>query len=472
MIQTLTAYQIGDPSAILKETCLNLRKLEHFKAKYAEIIDCLDSLLQKRYFKWLSFFNEHYNKQPLIYTETVMALTSEMYGNDLLKTQTQYEFETTLLFYLKLFELPFSIAVRDDRTAIFLLRVALIYGRYASMQIRSFKKAGEKFRKQGLVISKEDVYGFFEVLFVKYETPQLFTSNLARLTSTETDILMFVLQGNNIRKHPKLPIPLSKKESYLLMNEMPAALHFTDEIVFRYLITAKFLSRIKNTELLVRFLSECRSFRYHPSAFYDRLATWADAYNILLTDDIGEYAIDFEHCLDYFEFSISEDESFSLKGRTLGSVIRSIDEWDRGISLMQYKRLVGHSWAKSAIEDVIIPYGKEVYHFTEITNGMGLREESELMKHCVFSYISHCIEGRCHIWSVSKEENGALQKYLTIEILRNEIVQVSGVQNARPTSDDILLIKSWAEMNDLKWNDGAPREYPFADGEEGDDAPF
>ena len=92
-----------------------------------------------------------------------------------------------------------------------------------------------------------------------------------------------------------------------------------------------------------------------------------------------------------------------------------------------------------------IVFMKDKYTFEEITTGKALAEESDVMKHCVFSYLSDCLARYSSIWSMKKAEGHEFKHYLTIEVVDQEVVQVSGKRNAKPKPGDMRVITEWAE---------------------------
>jgi hypothetical protein len=65
---------------------------------------------------------------------------------------------------------------------------------------------------------------------------------------------------------------------------------------------------------------------------------------------------------------------------------------------------------------------------------------SILQSHCVASYVSKCIEGKCHIFSIY---NNIIYERATIEVGK-KIIQIRGKFNAAPSKSCLQAIRDWA----------------------------
>ena len=91
------------------------------------------------------------------------------------------------------------------------------------------------------------------------------------------------------------------------------------------------------------------------------------------------------------------------------------------------------------------------YLITELTNESQLAHEGSVMKHCVGSYARRCAAGECSIWSLRQLRKGTWYSLVTIEIVRNRIVQASAVYNAVPAAEYQQIIKDWAERECIRF---------------------
>lgn len=415
-----------------------------FEIEMEDIERRVDLAYLKRLNEWFKFFNQYYAESICIYSGTIMSLVEAAFKNHLFRTQTNHEFETSLGFYKIIFNNKKFILVNKQEDACQLLNISLIFGKYPGMVLASVLKSIKKLED---VVNKNNLNLLFEELFIKYENPVILTKHLNLLTSVEIDVLMFLFQGNNIRKYPKLPLTMSKKEAHIFVNELPQSLTFDNNILERTLIFIKLLSaNPSRKELLVRFLFYSNSFKYTLATFYEDLDFWKRAFFLTCKIDEGNDNINIRECIDYFEFKkYMEDINYSLKGRTPASVARSIYQWHEDALYNKKKVLIKLKWDGTKSPDNIINYGNNKYLFREITNGKDLLLESEKMKHCVFSYIDRCYYGFTSIWSLRKKVDSEFKHQITIEIQNKRVVQIAGKRNRKATKSEIIIIKKWAE---------------------------
>jgi hypothetical protein len=437
-----------DIEILINET-RNLVKHRDLFDEVAGNLNTLDLTYQLRISKWLSFFNRNYSKNVCIYSYSVYALIEAIEENKLFKTQTEYEFEISIDFYKKIFSANFFISIENIEYAKQLLNISLILGKYPGMQIRSAYKA------IGLLINgvgANTLNQVFEYLFVKYENPKILTYNLNNLNIVEIDILMFILQGNNIRNHPNIPFPISKKESYILINKIPP-LKFSDNVIERSIATSKLIMASNNTNFLYGFFTYNKIFIFKIKTFLEDIDFWCDVYNLLLKVEWDYAYLSIQEFIDYFGFvKYHANKNFSLKGRSLNSIYNAIFNWHEDVDFENQKELIYLSWQGNSTKEYKIFIDDEKYLFNEITNGEELYRESDEMKHCAFSYIDLCFENYCSIWSMKKEINSSFKHYITIEVQNKKIVQIAGKRNRKPNKKDKKIIREWAKETEFTFS--------------------
>lgn len=168
-----------------------------------------------------------------------------------------------------------------------------------------------------------------------------------------------------------------------------------------------------------------------------------DFYSKNLNDlDIGTL----QDTLDYLKRIKDLDNSFSLKGRTLGSVIKLSNEWHR---LQQAAKFGSHlKWVGIPVESWKFEDKNNGIEWTieQILNSKDLYREGRKMRHCVYSYVSACAKGETAIFSL---KNNLHEHCVTIEVVKNEIVQMRGKFNRLPKTAERNIIHRWATRNRL-----------------------
>ncbi len=255
---------------------LNLTEIEHIVAKTEELVVnkqflkvlhnesnyAINHTFKIRLSKWLKFFNDRYNLNYYIYSNTIYVLFEACLHNELFKNQTEHEFEQSLCFYDKIINHPYLKNPFHFNHAKQILGLALIYGKYGSMQINSFKDALEKIKTE---ISENTLHDFFKCLFVKGEYPILFPINPTQFNESELELLM-----NSIASKTNL---INQKSKYELNSQVKAIKYFFEQM---------------DIEMIDAFLSdeytyqnsEKKEFLYELSLVFEQFQEAGDAYLI------------------------------------------------------------------------------------------------------------------------------------------------------------------------------------------------
>ena len=417
-------------------------QLQEFEDIYIAI-DFIEFPLLLRLHNWLIFFNNNYFKASGFYVYTIHALVDASMFNEIFITQTKHEFDTSLIFYEQIINSNSSFTISDEETAKLLLNISLVYGKYPGMLVRSTIK-GIKILHEGT--SDYQLNKLFEFLFVRYEDPYFLSKNLNSLGLVEIEALMLTLQGNNIRNYKKLPFHLSKKESYLLINQIPKNIKFEDNLLERSIICAKLLlSASARKELLIPFLTFSKIFRSNVKMFHDDISFWKSSFNLMCTVNWEASTFSLQEFIDYFEYKkYTEDPKYNLNHRTINSISRSIYRWHEYTQYTKTKETLSLKWSGIVGQNLQITHKKILYVIKQITSAQNLYMESEKMKHCAYSYLNGCVNGHTSIWSIKKVINSIYKPYLTVEVRRNKIIQIAGIRNRRPNKEDYEVIKLWA----------------------------
>jgi len=167
--------------------------------------------------------------------------------------------------------------------------------------------------------------------------------------------------------------------------------------------------------------------------------------------------------IDYVVHKRRENEDYSLKGRTIDSLLKKTDEWHR--QLARIKKVQGRSWVgidlpnwqmttgkkkESKTEEKTLEKEQTLYEIKQITFGKELAAEGKAMRHCVYSYARACESGRLSIWTLRKsywKRNIYIEKRLLTIELNNQnktIVQVRGFCNRFVNLEEIGILQKWA----------------------------
>ena len=159
--------------------------------------------------------------------------------------------------------------------------------------------------------------------------------------------------------------------------------------------------------------------------------------------------------IDLLRAAKEEDNGFSLKGRTLQSLRRRMQDWHR--ALQKQQAICGGSWPGSPLPDIEYSTGREdkaaIWRFRQIKTGNDLFAEGQRQHHCVASYKRFCASGEVSIWSLACEYPlGHINKGVTIELRKSgAIMQCRGLANRPPHANELVMVKRWAREHGLSW---------------------
>lgn len=183
---------------------------------------------------------------------------------------------------------------------------------------------------------------------------------------------------------------------------------------------------------------------------YFQLLSKGELNNNIDFSSISDYLYHIEHNLDR--------NNFSFKGRTLNSLIRLCDEWHQEQFKKKQQNTVKH-WEAWKINDFeFLEYLDEMrilfktWTIKQLLSSNQLFKESNVLKHCVSSYVGRCSNNSTRIFSLMCDD----KKELTIEVFNNQskfsICQVKGKFNRPPSRKEISIIDKWARKENLKMN--------------------
>lgn len=133
---------------------------------------------------------------------------------------------------------------------------------------------------------------------------------------------------------------------------------------------------------------------------------------------------------------------FSLKGRTMASVLAQTEQWHRGLARLRHHGpniSLATTWAGLPVADFVGGDEGRV-RITQLTSYWQLVEEGHALQHCVASYVQSCLKGRCGIFSLTFD--GVRQ--LTLEVTRDHIlVQARGKRNRPMAADERHWVGRW-----------------------------
>lgn len=168
---------------------------------------------------------------------------------------------------------------------------------------------------------------------------------------------------------------------------------------------------------------------------------------------------------DFLAYKLRHDYRFRLKGRTASSMVKLSNEWHLQ---MQRAKLDRHiQWNGLGMTDWTLEDQKEVWFVTELRDNKELVNEGRKQRHCVYSYVQRCVEGRSFIFSVRACRKLAADydaegrpiwdrtletRRLTIELNSSRaVIQVKGPLNRAPIPEEQDVLRQWAGEKGVTW---------------------
>ena len=443
-------FQLKENESIMEETYGLYHDLDLFFFVIKELLKERNYLIIKRLCNWLAYFNAKIFHSTMIYNGMVTAVLKAALKNELIREQTQFEFETSLSFYDVLYSLQKNITINEEEAASILLNYSLIYGCYPGMQTGSLRKGLNELNEE---VNRRQLENCFELLFVKYELPTIFVNEIDKIGDRKTiNAFIHLLKGESFRKLNPTEIKLSKREVFLFMNFKGQSLKFENDILKRYLVYFKLLSVYEEQQKgIILFLNCSKLFELKLNKFIDNIAFWQQAVRLYYSfTEIQRNALSIREYVDFIEYKkFDENISYSLKGRTYESIRNAMNEFHTFGSYQQQVEMQNYQWNSLGLAEIEYHFKNETYLFEELNTGKKLFDESKKMNHCVFSYTLLCLNGHAHIYSIKKKQNNKFVHWLTIQVAKNEITQYSGPNNRNLTNDEMQLVEFWATNNNL-----------------------
>ncbi len=175
-----------------------------------------------------------------------------------------------------------------------------------------------------------------------------------------------------------------------------------------------------------------------------------------LARNMNEGFLDFRQIndlTDYYAFAI-QNPNFDLKGRKIPALRKAMIAWHH--DLARQRSIKGGTWPGLPIADQYFVTGPErrqtSWRMHQIMTGDELYEEGKAQHHCVAGYKHTCMEGKCHIFSLTRREplQPDYRRQVTLEVRHEEVVQARRFANDRVTPQDLEVIKVWAGNNGLR----------------------
>ena len=147
--------------------------------------------------------------------------------------------------------------------------------------------------------------------------------------------------------------------------------------------------------------------------------------------------------------------AFSIKGRTVPSILRLMRDWHRSLG----EGGAGRAWTPSPLQPMVLEEPSQDasdppkrWQMMELTNSAQLRAEGAALHHCVASYSDRCCRGTSRIWSLRFWRGEEVHHVMTVEIdpKRRVVVQARARANRAASGKPLRLLQGWAARERLQ----------------------
>ena len=173
---------------------------------------------------------------------------------------------------------------------------------------------------------------------------------------------------------------------------------------------------------------------------------WISFLNFIKNNE-DELNIDtLQELVDFIPAHRRRVENFSLKGRTLNSLIQLSNEWHRVQQVTKHDKY--QQWDGINVENWSYTNKSEkiTWNIRQLRNSKELYNEGRRMRHCVYGYVDSCVRGTSGIFTMkSTDQYDIDEAHLTIEVTNGgRLVQVRGRLNRKPSAREYNALYKWA----------------------------
>lgn len=265
-------------------------------------------------------------------------------------------------------------------------------------------------------------------------------------TAQTANWAFWIISGKNLRRAPDLPFPLTRMMAHFTINA-PRHLTFSEALLFGR------VRGLGGSLALFKELYGCLR-RYHRLHEFhiEKLLSFVVKYQKDLYP--GELSLLLGYLWHRF-FDWRAGGQAELEDCSLARIRREMRIWYRETQAIP-EHMYEHqnlTWASTKRQGFSTKIDGFHYRIIELTSYRELREEGNILSHCVASYVEDCKRGFCSIWSLRARTGERQEKLVvTIELRANGYInQALGELNTKPKPDEMAVIRGWAGQEGLKF---------------------
>jgi hypothetical protein len=296
-------------------------------------------------------------------------------------------------------------------------------------------------------------------LWASYHVPLFMDNAWFHGNLTQQEWFRHIGAGKNIRTAANLPIPLTKIMAHHFLTA-PDSYSINGAVRWAQVHGLGGDKRLADALLEIKIAHDFRDNDFWLSVlrFFIRNPLLDPIHINPIIDFI--WSRKYENRIVFVDAGVAEElgpeqPNFSMRGRTVDSLLAAVDVWHR--KLGREAKSGNLQWKKSPREPFSFVEGSKqnknmkVWRIRELLSSSELIAEGRAMQHCVASYARSCHNGSCSIWTMDAETEEGMEKLLTLEVNNagNLIRQVRGKRNRRQTEKEKEVVQRWATREGL-----------------------
>lgn len=291
--------------------------------------------------------------------------------------------------------------------------------------------------------AETQIYSLIAYLVVEYEVPKFLYGSF--FTGKHLDFFEYLAGGGSMYKAANgwlLPLKMTRKMCHIFLTLREVDFY----PAIRY---AQVVGMGGSEPLAVAFMNTEMGGSFYPQ----REAFWAEIMQWFCVQDSFDLT-QLSPLLDYIFHCKRENFLYSLKGRTIITLMKGMNEWHEELAkikkvegiVFRPSGLASGEWevAKQKIGEIVL-YAK--WRMEEILCSKRLLQEGKTLHHCVYSYAQLIESQKTSIWSLQCDDT----KLVTVQVTAKKIVQVRGRYNRLPNDQEKAFLQKWAFQNGLDW---------------------
>lgn len=304
-------------------------------------------------------------------------------------------------------------------------------------------------------------------LLARYPVPALFDQAFTQGQATHQEWFVHLGRGENLRKAPGLPFPLTKRMAHFVL-QAPADTPIEHALCLGWALGLGVRPRLARAVLGTRL---ARHLPAEHEPFWRDVLRWGEGQPALSPHQLAPI-VDYLHHQRFVTPPGADGPArpnLAMRQRRLPTLLREVEAWHAQLGRIAAAGRL--SWEHDpTVQDLLLretsagfPADDDddaiEYRMVQLLNSRELVAEGRALRHCVATYARGCAAGRCTIWSLRRCEPQGAVSLATVEVHRatRTVIQARGRANTIPGPRAWRRIDRWVRENGLSVSRWVPR---------------